>query len=354
MKKLLILGIVLIFAPVVSLAQTGTTTSTQATGTTTTTTVADPGLLPGDFFYFLDRWTEALNLALTFNNEKKARKHLEYAKERVAEIDKVLRNPGAKIEDVATAKDNFDAQIADAAALVKSEKDSGSNVSELARELDDELDASRDTLKDILKGHGDESSRAEAEIIAKLATLSPADPQVQGLTQALESITKEKMDTNKEENDLDAGLQDEQALFEDMMGKEMSAQKHIDEAMRLKARLEGLAGQLPAGVVASSQTLLDQAIAAGARGDFETAKRLSKEAKKVFEKAQDAVENNANEMDVKDSNHDGIPDSKDLNDNNDGIPDIKESQNADINGEDVNNLETDIKKTEKMTEGLNR
>lgn len=230
MKKLLILGAVLMSVPLASFAQAGTTTGTQATGVTPATTVTDPGLLPGDFFYFFDRWAEALNMAITLNSESKARKHLEYAKERIAEMGKVLEDPRAKLEDVAGAKDDFDERVANAAAIVKSEKDKGNDVSDLARELDDELDDADEELKDILREHGDEASKAEAEIRAKLAALSPTDPQVQGLTQALESITKEKNDARKEEDDLDTDLDDEQALFEEVMGKELSAQKHKEQA----------------------------------------------------------------------------------------------------------------------------
>lgn len=350
MKKLLIIGAVLMSAPFVSLAQTGTTAGAQATGTTATI-VADPGLLPGDFLYFFDRWTEALNLALTFNNEKKARKHLEYAKERIAEMGKVLEDPTATLEDVSGAKDDFAAQIADAATLVKEEKDKGNDVSDLASDLDDELDDIHDDLKDILKEHGDEFSRAEAEIRAKIAVLSPTDPQLQGLTQALESITKEKMDAMKEEEDVDAELEDEQALFEEIMGKEMSAQKHIDEAMRLKARLDAIAGQLPADVVASSQELLNQANAADLRGDFETAKKLSKQAKKMLEKAKEMND----DTDDLDDDNDGIPDTKDLDDDNDGISDIQESHDdTDVDETDVSDLEEEIKKGERMMDEFTR
>ena len=145
----------------VSFAQTEATTSVQATGTIT---VTNPGLLPGDFLYFLDRWTELLNTALTFNKEKKAKLHFEYAKERVAEIKNVLKKPDAKLKDVLSAKENFRAQVAAAAVLVKAEKDKGNDVSDLARELDDELDEVDEELKDVLRGHSEEASKAEAVI----------------------------------------------------------------------------------------------------------------------------------------------------------------------------------------------
>jgi chromosome segregation ATPase len=341
-KKSFIIGIVLLSMPSILFAQVSTTTNTQATNTLPIAVVVDPGLVPDDFFYFLDRFTESLNMVFIFNKEDKARKHFEYAKERVAEMREVLRDPNAKLGDIATVKDNFETQVADAIVIVKSENDGGKDISGLARELAHDLDEAVEEFRDVLHEHGDETSTAENEIRAKLASLSPTDPQVQGLTQALESITKEKMDTREEENDIDVDFSDEQATFDDVMGKEMSAQRHIDEAMRLKARLEGLVGQLPLDVLASSQALLDQAKVADARGDFETAKKLSKQAKKVFEKAQNAVEESANEMKEFDLDHDDISDTE-------------ESQDiTGVDDEELNSLESDIRKGEKMMEGLNR
>ena len=213
MNKFIIAGIVLMTVPFASFAQTTATTAVS----TTDTTVAKPGLLPGDLLYFLDRWTEALNLAITLNSENKARKHLEYAKERISEMGKVFENPTATLEDVAGARADFDKRVAKAASIVKEEKDKGNDVSKLARELDDELDDAQDDLEEMLKDHENESSNAEAEIRAKLATLSAEDPQFKGLTQALESITKEKRDTAEELKDLDVDLDDEQALFEEII-----------------------------------------------------------------------------------------------------------------------------------------
>lgn len=323
MKKILIAGIMLMATPFVSFAQTAATGTISTATTTVTTTVIDPGLVPGDFFYFLDRWGEALNTTFTFNKEKKAKLHLEYAKERVAEMKDVLSKPNAKLEDVASAKENFDAQIADAASLVRSEKEKGADVANLARELDDELDATHGELKDIFKEHKDKSARAEEEIRAKLASLPADAPQVQGLTQALESITKEKGDAVKEEGDLDLNLMDEQATFEEVMGKELSAQKHVEQAMRLRGILEGLAGQAPSH---EAEQLMKQAQEAMLHGDFDAAKRMSKEAEKGLEKAKDATKS-----DISGTNETG-----------------------DISTENIDNLEQNIKESEKKIEDLPR
>lgn len=335
MKKLRLAGIMLMLVPFISFAQTTATGTTPVpeTAVTATTAAVAPGLVPGDFFYFLDNWSENLRLAFTFNKESKAKLHLQYAKERVAEMKDVLKKPEAKLADIEDAKKNFDAQVADAATLVKSEKDSGSDVADLARELDDELDQSRTELKDIFQGHQGSQGRAEAEIRAKLATLAPSDPQVQGLTQALESITKEKDIAHNEENNIDANLSDEQALFEEIMGPQMAAEKHMEQAMRLEA----VAGQVPSQ---ASEQLMKQAEEAMKRGDFETAKRISKDAEHRLEKAREMRDGLGFD--------DGMPSL--------GMPNASGTMmnGVDAGASHVDDLEQGIKDGEKMMEGLDR
>lgn len=349
MKKLLFAGIMLALAPFVSFAQTtatGTTPVPETAVTATPATIA-PGLVPGDFFYFFDNWGENLRLTFTFNKESKAKLHLQYAKERVAEMKDVLKKPDAKLADIEDAKKNFDAQIADAATLVKSEKDNGADVAGLARELDDELDQSRTELKDVFHGHQDNADRAEVEIRAKIDAItasgmasSTGANELQGLTQALESITKEKGDANKEENDLDTNLSDEQALFEEIMGPQMSAEKHMEQAARFRDQLQAMAGQVPEQ---ASAQLMKQAQEAMKRGDFETAKRMSKDAEHRLEKAREMRDGFGFD--------DGMPAM--------GMPNASGTMMNTANGVDVgashlDDLESGIKEGERMMEGLNR
>lgn len=325
MKKLLIVGAVLASLPFISFAQTSTTTVTQATGTVTiTTTITNPGLIPGNFFYFLDRWSEAINMSFTFNKENKARKHFEYAKERVAEMKEVLKKPDAKLEDVADAKKNFDSQVSDAAKLLAGEKGIGNDVSELARELSDDLNTSRIELKGILQGYQDNQGRAESVMRAKLGSLTDGDaPQLKGLLEALNAITKEKDDATKEGDDLDADLSDEQEIFDEIMGKEMAEQNHMEQAMRLREHLEGIKGQIPA----QASEFMKQAQEAIKKGDFDLAKRLYEIVLSVEDPIIGESDNYSRMMD-------------------DGAGDIGESN--------VNNLEQEIKKGEKMMEELER
>lgn len=290
MKKILFTGIVLAMVPFVSFAQTAATSTTATTTPPTSVAPAVPGLLPGDFFYFLDRWGEALNMFLTFNKDEKARLNLEYAKERAAEIKEVLKDSRRKLADIEDAKKNYDEHIAEATATIKEEKDKGNDVSGLARELDDELDVSHRELKDAYKEHEDNASQAEIELRAKIAALPAGDPQLEGLTKALAAITKEKEDAQGEDTDVEKNVSETQSVFEDAMGPRISAEKHLEQVMRLRDFRERM-GEMPFQFSTSSQLLMKQAQDAMMRGDYETAKRLSKEAQRGLEQRDGDNEN---------------------------------------------------------------
>lgn len=333
MKKIFLAGVMFIVVPFVSFAQTGATGTVAVAPVANATAIADPGLIPGDFFYFLDKWSEAFGTSFSFNKEKKARKHLEYAKERVAEMKEVLKKSEAKLDDVADIRIDFDERVAKAVNLVKSEKDKGSDVSDLARELDDELDVSRTALKNIFREHIDRSGQAESVIREKLSALPADAPQVQGLTQALESITKEKGDARKEHDDIDGDFSDEEELFEEVMGKELAAQKHIEQALRLRERLEDALGQVPTQTI----QLMRQAEEAAQRGDFEAAKRMSKDAERVIEM-------------INKSNEDRPPVEMPMMGETDEMMD----DDMDIDESHLNDLEQEIKRGESMMEDFNR
>lgn len=289
MNKSIFAGLLIIAVPLVTFAQTNATGTERAVGVIT---VKNPGLLPGDFFYFLDKLGETINLAVTFNKEKKARKHIEYAEERIAEINKVLKSENSRLEDIKDAKDDFELRIKIATDIVKSEKDGGRDVSELARELDDELESSKDDLREIFKGHKDRSSNAEERLIMQIASLSQGDPQLPGLTRALEMVSKEKDDSVKEEDDIDDDFASIEDALEEIMGKQISSKKHAEEVAQMAT---SLAGQVPDQAILSSRALLKKASDANTRGDFESARKYSKEAKEILKDAVELKEENEDE-----------------------------------------------------------
>lgn len=71
------------------------------------------GVKPGNLFYFFDTTLEKIGLFFTFNSEKKAHKALEYADERLAEIESVSEDNNS--DGVKTALVNYENNMALAA-----------------------------------------------------------------------------------------------------------------------------------------------------------------------------------------------------------------------------------------------
>jgi len=72
----------------------------------------DPGLTPDSPFYFLDTWGKNIGMFLTFGNEAKARKALQYAEERLAEARAmVAKNKVREMERAANGYDGFMAMV---------------------------------------------------------------------------------------------------------------------------------------------------------------------------------------------------------------------------------------------------
>ena len=344
MKKILLVGILTAMFPLALFAQTAPTSTITATTTPApVVTAGTPGLLPGDFFYFLDNWGETIRTFFTFDPIAKAKLHLEYAKERAAEISAVLADPARKVSDVAGAEQNLTQQVFDAATIVKQEQAKGVNVSSLASELRDQLDATHLEVKDALATHADRADQAQQQIQAKIAALAPTDPQVAGLTQALASITKEKDQTAEESNAISSELSDGQTAFDEAMGPQAAAEKNIEQAMRLRETLgnTGESSGLPIELTTSTAALMNQAQEAMLRGDFESAKNMSEQAKNMMEQNQEATRTR-NEMNAGDSLSDGsgggeqmvgTSSSANLSGDTRKIPEVPESQqNAPTDG----------------------
>jgi len=149
-------------------------------------------------------------------------------------------------------------------------------------------------LKEIFKDRIKSSSNEEERLILLISTLQKGDPQLAGLSKALESATKERESAIKEEDEIDDDLSDEEDLLEDIMGKEISSQKHTDDVTELLSQVGGL---IPGGAVLSSKALLNEAKKAHDRGDFSSARKLTKQAENILEDAIDVSEEEETEDD---------------------------------------------------------
>ena len=165
-KQLLVIGALAMVMPFAVSAQT--TTPGATTPTPTTLTLPDPGLVPGDFFYFFDRWSEGLGNIFAFGTESKARRALEHAQERASEVHAVLTEKGLNAPEVKETKQDFEDQINRAASIVAAAKERGADVSAFASNIDEGFELSKDMLKEAYRGYRDDLKDVQKDLSERL------------------------------------------------------------------------------------------------------------------------------------------------------------------------------------------
>jgi hypothetical protein len=148
-----------------------------------------PGIKPGSFFYFLDTTFERISLFFTLNPEKKARKALEYADERLAEIEAIAgeKNSNAVITAIADYKNN----IALATEKSKEVKDKGQAESLLAS-IEDGSSKNQEVLSAVLIKVPDEAKEAITQAIeVSRKGQKEATKQITELKDEVEQLKKE-------------------------------------------------------------------------------------------------------------------------------------------------------------------
>lgn len=85
--------------------------------------LADPGAVPGDLFYALDRAGEALEMGITFSSTAKAKKRLQFAEERLSEA-MALADQGRE-EKARKMEDAYDRNMQRAVGIARTLRDAG-------------------------------------------------------------------------------------------------------------------------------------------------------------------------------------------------------------------------------------
>lgn len=188
MKKLAVLSILFISFAFVAPIQVSATTNA--------------GVKPGSFFYFFDTNFEKVNLFFTFNPEKKAQKALEYANERLAEIETIAeeKNPDA----VKAAITNYESNVALATEKSKEVKDKG-QAENLLTLIEDNTSRNQEILSAVLIKVPEEAKEAIMQAIeASRKGQEEATKQIAELKGEIEQLKKEVAELKKESNDLQA------------------------------------------------------------------------------------------------------------------------------------------------------
>lgn len=278
MKKILIASVILASVPFATFAQTATSTSIPVTPAVAVT-LPDPGLVPGDFFYFLDRWGEGIGNFFTFGTENKARRALAHAEERASELNAVLAEKGSKAPEVAQAQQDFQNELSHATQIVADAKAKGSDVTTLAQDVSAEFERSKEMLKEAYRNHHDQVVGQEQGLKNALEQARKAGDQtaIAELQSKIDAATTEGDFSLEQEGLVDDNLDNERANLDNVLGEQRAAQVHIMNAMRNHE--DALRAGVGTTTLGEYDSLMMKASEAMKAGDFQTAKDYAKDAR---------------------------------------------------------------------------
>lgn len=201
------------------------------------------GIKPGSFFYFFDTTFEKVGLFFTFNPQKKAEKALEYADERLAEIEDVAEEKDS--DAIKTAITNYESNVALATEKSKEVKNK-SQAENLLNLISDNASKNQEVLTAVLAKVPEEakeaitraieaSKRGQEEAIKQITELKK---EIAGLKEEIENLEK-KLESKENELENNGDNKDDQI-------------KEIDD---LKDEIENLKKE--AGVPSQQETEIE-------------------------------------------------------------------------------------------------
>lgn len=204
----------------------------------------NPGVKPGSFFYFFDTAFEKIGLFFIANPEKKARKALEYADERLAEVEAIAEEKDSNA--VKTAIANYENNVALAAEKSKEVKDKG-QVESLFSSIKDNASKNQEILSAVLIKVPEEareavmkaieaSKKGQEEAIKQIAELKS---EVEKLKQevaelktkdekrekVIEELSKQKLETPSKATPIRTKVEDTSALKSETTSQNGNAQQ---------------------------------------------------------------------------------------------------------------------------------
>ena len=158
------------------------------------------GITPNSVFYFLDNWGEWINLKITFNQAKRAEKKLQYASERLAELEALGDMGDIKKEHAEKIKNKYEELNADVENDIKDLKAKGQDVAELIKKIEAISVRQIAVLEEVLEKVPEQ---------AKDAIEHALEVSKRGHERAIEAIEKEVEDGKIKLEDLGDDLRNE-------------------------------------------------------------------------------------------------------------------------------------------------
>lgn len=202
--------------------------------------------LPGETLYPIKILSEEVQSTLAFTVESKAAIQFDLAVRRVAEVKAILEQKNVKQEILEAALINFQKNTSDTAAIIGEESEKGSDVTRLAKDVNDSLEKNTDSLKQIFEEKNNNLKKEETDLKNKItaakkindnasaAALDAVLDETRNKRKALESSwNKSEEALHKDAHKIEEQLEEE----EKQLNKKNNAEKIIAEAKKEKREL---------------------------------------------------------------------------------------------------------------------
>ena len=272
------------------------------------TTINNPGITPDSFFWGLDKALDQLNLLLTTDDTGKARKGLEIAEERLAEIRTMIEEN--KLEAANKAKeehgknllkikknievieeDDSLEEIKDIVEIERELEEHGDNVEEIFGELKVKIEIEgeitqeqKELINSILNSLEDQTGEVEIEIKNKKNKIKIEIERETGKSE--EEIEIEIEDIEKER-----GIKKQEKASEEIE----EAKEEFDEFLEeVKEKNIGVSQDL----INQFNSLIEQATNEFNQGNFIEARKLAKQAERLLDEREEFQEGEDEEIEV--------------------------------------------------------
>ena len=193
------------------------------------------GTKSGSFFYFFDKAFEKTNLFFTFRAEKKAKKALEYADERLAEAEESASEN--KPEAVAEAMENYQ-----------------ENIEVLEKVLNKVPEEAKEAIEKAIEASKERQEEETEEVIEKANELEKEISEIKKETEEADNEIKEEENDDEEENEEETGKKDEQKKEIEKLKKEVEALKQKQPQVKIIEKIIEKSAVVEKKESSSSQT----------------------------------------------------------------------------------------------------
>jgi len=275
-------------------------------------TTIDPGVTPDSFLWGLDKAFDQITLLLTTGDVDKAKKGLEIAEERLAEIREMIKEN--KLEEVEKAQEAHGKTLLKVKEKVKEVEEDDSlqeieKVIEIEKELekhDDDVEQTFGELKVKIEIKGEITQEQKDLINSILNSLKGQTGEVEIEIENKKNKIKIEIEQETDKSEGEIEIEIESIEKEKGVKKQKKALEAIEDADEELNKFLEEAGEenitISQDVLDQFNSLLDQAKSKFDQGNYVEARRLAKQAEKLLddEKEEEELNENGIKVEIKD------------------------------------------------------